>query len=51
MQGDFAEVVSESVASQVVEVDAFASVHDMIHAAIASFGTQATLREVQSSTL
>lgn len=31
---------------QVVEVDAFASVHDMIHAAIASYGKQATLREV-----
>ena len=32
---------------QVVEVDAFASVHDMIHAAIASYGKQATLREVR----
>ncbi|KAL0019097.1 hypothetical protein WJX77_003369 [Trebouxia sp. C0004] len=30
----------------VVEVDAFASVHDMIHAAIASYGKQATLREI-----
>ncbi|DBB10954.1 TPA: hypothetical protein ACH3X3_007408 [Trebouxia sp. C0006] len=31
---------------KVVEVDAFASVHDMIHAAIASYGKQATLREI-----
>jgi len=29
-------------------VDAFASVHDMIHAAIASYGKQATLREVST---
>ena len=34
------------ICPQVVEVDAFASVHDMIHAAIASYGKQATLREV-----
>jgi len=33
---------------QVVEVDAFASVHDMIHAAIALYGKQATLREVST---
>ncbi|KAK9826630.1 hypothetical protein WJX74_006799 [Apatococcus lobatus] len=29
-----------------VEVDAFASVHDMIHAAIQSYGASATLREI-----
>lgn len=29
-------------------MDAFASVHDMIHAAIASYGKQATLREVST---
>jgi hypothetical protein len=32
---------------QVLEVDAHASVQDMIHAAIHSYGTQATLREVR----
>ena len=32
---------------QCVEVDAFASVHDMIHAAIQSYGASATLREVR----
>lgn len=37
---------SSELVLQVVEVDAFASVHDMIHAAIASYGKQATLREV-----
>ena len=31
---------------QVMEVDAFSSVHDMIHAAIVHYGTQATLRQV-----
>lgn len=31
---------------QVMEVDAFSSVHDMIHAAIDSYGVQATLRQV-----
>ena len=29
-----------------MEVDAFSSVHDMIHAAINSYGVQATLRQV-----
>ena len=29
-----------------MEVDAFSSVHDMIHAAIDSYGVQATLRQV-----
>lgn len=29
-------------------MDAFASVHDMIHAAISAYGKQATLREVTS---
>ena len=32
--------------AQVVEVEAFCSVQDMIHAAIASYGAQASLREV-----
>ncbi len=32
---------------QVMEVDAFCSVHDMIHAAILSYGCQASLREVR----
>ena len=32
----------------VVEVAAFSSVHDMIHAAIISHGTTASLREVRS---
>jgi hypothetical protein len=32
--------------TQVVEVEAFCSVQDMIHAAIASYGAQASLREV-----
>jgi hypothetical protein len=32
---------------QVMEVEAFCSVHDMIHAAIYSYGTQASLREVR----
>ncbi len=31
---------------QALEVDAYSSVHDMIHAAIISHGPQATLREV-----
>ena len=30
-------------------MDAFSSVHDMIHAAIVHYGTQATLRQVQCS--
>ncbi len=34
-------------AAQVVEVDAFCSVQDMIQAAIASYGAQASLREVR----
>lgn len=40
-------VCNASLLWQVVEVVAFASVHDMIHAAIASYGKQATLREVR----
>lgn len=32
---------------QVMEMDAFCSVHDMIHAAILSYGSQASLREVR----
>ena len=31
---------------QVMEVEAFSSVQDMIHAAIVSYGIQASLREV-----
>ena len=31
---------------QVMEVEAFCGVHDMIHAAILSYGSQASLREV-----
>ena len=34
---------------QALEVDAYSSVHDMIHAAIISHGPQATLREVTSA--
>lgn len=33
---------------QVLEADAFSSVHDMIHAAINSYGAQATLRQVRT---
>lgn len=32
--------------SQALEVDAYSSVHDMIHAAIVAHGPRATLREV-----
>ena len=34
---------------QVMEVEAFCGVHDMIHAAILSYGSQASLREVITS--
>lgn len=45
---DEAADTAEHVANdfKVVEVDAFASVHDMIHAAISAYGKQATLREI-----
>lgn len=42
-------LLQQALLLQVVEVDAFASVHDMIHAAITSYGKQATLREVSTS--
>ena len=35
---------------QVMEVEAFCGVHDMIHAAILSHGSQASLREVINPT-
>ena len=41
--------LSERRFSQVAEVDAFSSVHDMIHAAINSYGAEATLRQVWCS--
>ncbi|BDA42156.1 hypothetical protein COCOBI_03-0410 [Coccomyxa sp. Obi] len=43
-----AEGPSAPIASEikVMEVDAFCSVHDMIHAAILSYGSQASLREI-----
>ena len=34
---------------QVMEVEAFCGVHDMIHAAILSYGSQASLREVMAA--
>ncbi len=34
---------------QALEVDAYSSVHDMIHASIISHGPQATLREVRQA--
>ncbi len=41
------EMVAEMVPIlQVMEVEAFCGVHDMIHAAILSYGSQASLREV-----
>lgn len=36
---------------QALEVDAYASVQDMIHAAIVQHGSQATLRQVRHSAL
>lgn len=39
------------VRTQVLEVDAHASVQDMIHAAIHSYGAAATLREVRAGSL
>ena len=37
--------------AQVMEVEAFCGVHDMIHAAILSYGSQASLREVMAPPL
>lgn len=39
-----------ALALQALEVDAYASVQDMIHAAIVQHGSQATLRQVRPST-
>ncbi len=39
-------VTQVAINAQVMEVEAFCGVHDMIHAAILSYGSQASLREV-----
>ena len=44
-------LVRSVLIAQVLEVDAFASVHEMLHAAILSYGSQATLREVCGDSL